>query len=116
MSGIKRSRISRLTGLIAKSTTRQGGGEQSAPMADLYEAPHVASARRSRVGTRAVCNREETLSRGVRLTIHGLQGFGATPARCRRSMLRFQPLLLRERQAPPIGGNPQAPPVRCSMG
>lgn len=35
MSGIKRSRISRLTGLYAKSTTRQGGGEQSAPMADL---------------------------------------------------------------------------------
>lgn len=85
-------------------------------MADFYEALHVASARRSRVGIRAVCVMEETHNRGVRLTIHGLQLFGATPARCRRSMLRFQPLLLRERQAPPIGGNPQAPPVRCSMG
>lgn len=112
----QRSRIPRLTGFIAKSTTRQSGGEQSAPMADFYEALYVASARRSRVGIRAVCNREETHRRGVRLTIHGAQGRIATPASCRRLMLRFQPLLLRERQAPPIGGNPQAPPVRCAMG
>ena len=86
MSGIKRSRIPRLTGFIAKSTTRQGGGEQSAPMADFYGAPHVASARRSRVGIRAVCNREETHRRGVRLPSTAYRGSVRPPravgARC----------------------------------
>ena len=33
----QRSRIPRLAGFIAKSTTRQGGGEQSAPMADFMK-------------------------------------------------------------------------------
>ena len=54
MPGIKRSRISRLTGLYAKSTTRQGGGEQSAPMAGFMTANRPSA---SRGGLRArVCS------------------------------------------------------------
>lgn len=50
----QRSRIPRLTGFIAKSTTRQGGGEQSAPMADFMAANRPSA---SRGGLRArVCS------------------------------------------------------------